>query len=134
MHLPQTIQLSGDFCPYVHTGPNSGKNRHPHIALASLELWIANQCMPEHCPARWLDSPNGRGYATDGEAATSITWAKMNNEDDPMSQPAIPYVWPTDGSSIFPGFGDLYPSDKCTKSAPGKYVTEIAGLGPDCTP
>jgi len=123
----------GDFCPYVHTGPNSGKYRHPHIALAALELWIANQCMPENCPAQWLDSPNGQGYATNGETATSITWSKMDDEEDQMSQPAVPYMWPTDGSGIYPGFDDLYPSDQCTKLAPGQYVTEIAGLGPSCT-
>lgn len=35
----------GDFCPYVHTGDNAGKYRHPHLALAALETWIANQCM-----------------------------------------------------------------------------------------
>lgn len=35
----------GDYCPYIHTGDNSGQYRHPHLALAALELWIANQCM-----------------------------------------------------------------------------------------
>eukprot|EP00586_Coscinodiscus_wailesii_P023498 CAMPEP_0172520002 /NCGR_PEP_ID=MMETSP1066-20121228/291745_1 /TAXON_ID=671091 /ORGANISM="Coscinodiscus wailesii, Strain CCMP2513" /LENGTH=422 /DNA_ID=CAMNT_0013302681 /DNA_START=37 /DNA_END=1306 /DNA_ORIENTATION=- len=114
----------GDFCPYVSTGEHSGLYRHPHLALAALELWIANQCMPSKCPSTWLDSPNGQEYGTNPEKATSITWCEMDNNEDPMAQPAVPYVWPTSGSGIFPGHELLYPAGKTTKQAPGVYVTE----------
>ena len=123
-------KILGDFCPYVHTGANSGKYRHPHLALAALELWIANQCMPEKCLAEWLDSPNGEGYAMDGTKATSITWCDMDDNTDPMAQPSVSYAWPNeDAASLFPGYGQLYPTDECTstKPAPGLYATEFAG-------
>lgn len=55
------------------TSENAGLYRHPHIALAALEIWIANQCMPKKCPSTWLDSPNGQDYATDDTTSTSIT-------------------------------------------------------------
>lgn len=119
----------GDFCPYVHTGENSGLYRHPHLALAALELWIANQCMPDTCSAQWLDSPNGQGYGTDNMKATSITWCEMDNNTDPISQPVVPYVWPNSGSSnsIFPGHSMLY-GDKGSKPSSGLYVTEFVDV------
>merc|ERR1740138_1339753 len=64
----------GDFCPYIHTGEDSGKYRHPHLALAAFELWIANKCNPAKCPTTWLESPNGQGYGIDKMKSTSITW------------------------------------------------------------
>lgn len=125
----------GDFCPYVHTGEDSGQYRHPHLALAALELWIANQCMPDKCAAEWLDSPNGQGYAAEGAKATSITWAETDDNAFPMAQPAVPYAWPNSGEGDFPGLEDLYPSATlgCVKQAPGLYATEFAGSGKACT-
>lgn len=122
----------GDFCPYVVTGDNSGKYRHPHLALAALELWIANQCLPENCPATWLDSPNGQNYAADDLKATSITWAEMADNSDPMAQPALPYAWPNAGDGIYPGHARLY-GDENSKPSPGLYVTEFFDLPPAAT-
>jgi hypothetical protein len=113
----------GDFCPYVHTGENSGKYRHPHIALAALELWIANQCMPDKCMPTWLESPNGQGYGTDGTKSTSITWCEMDNNKDLTAQPLVPYAWPNAGDGIFPGH-ELY-DGMPLKAAPGVYVNEV---------
>merc|ERR1711966_378051 len=73
-------------------------------ALAALELWIANQCLPDDCPSTWLDSPNGQGYGAADDTSTSITWSEMKDNDDPMSQPAVPYVWPNAGDGVYPGF------------------------------
>jgi len=126
----------GDFCPYVHTGENSGKYRHPHIALAALELWIANQCMPDKCASTWLDTPNGEKYGKDPLLSTAITWSEMDDNTDPMSQPKTPYA-PNSGDELYPGLETLYPTNAdngaCAKSAPGLYVTEIAGQGFDCS-
>jgi hypothetical protein len=116
----------GDFCPYVHTGENSGKYRHPHIALAALELWMANQCMPDMCAATWLDSPNGMGYANDDKMSTSITWCEMEDNNDAMSQPLVPYVWPVQGMGVFPGL-ELY-GDEVVKPAPGMYVNALVDV------
>jgi len=117
----------GDFCPYVHTGENSGQYRHPHLALAALELWMANQCMPDQCAAQWLDSPNGKDYGVDNMKATSITWAEMDDNTDSMAQPAVPYVWPNSGSGLYPGHSMLY-GDMGSKKAPGLYVTEFVDV------
>lgn len=123
----------GDFCPYVLTGENSGKYRHPHLALAALELWIANQCLPANCPATWLDSPNGKDYAADDLTATSITWAEMADNSDPMAQPALPYAWPNKGDGIYPGHARLYGAEADSKPSPGLYVTEFVDLPPAAT-
>lgn len=117
----------GDFCPYIHTGENSGQYRHPHLALAALELWIANKCKPEVCPSTWLDSPNGQGYGTDAKTSTSITWSEMEDNEDPMAQPIVPYEWPNSGDGIFPG-KELY-DGLLFKPVPGNYVTKFVAAG-----
>jgi hypothetical protein len=116
----------GDFCPYVHTGENSGKYRHPHLALAALELWIANQCMPDKCSQEWLGSPNGEGYGTDETKATSITWCEMDDNDSLAAQPLVPYEWPSAGNGVFPGH-QLY-DGRPMKAAPGLYVNEVVDI------
>lgn len=117
----------GDFCPYIHTGENSGLYRHPHVALAALELMIANKCKPNVCPTTWLDSPNGKNYGQDKMTSTSITWAEMDNNEDHMAQPALPYKWPNSGKGIYPGH-ELY-GKSMIKPATGQYVTKFVALG-----
>lgn len=117
----------GDFCPYIHTGENSGLYRHPHVALAALELWMANKCKPTKCPSTWLDSPNAKGYGDDKMTSTSITWTEMDDNSDPMAQPCVPYRWPNAGDGIYPGH-ELY-GDLMIKPAPGSYVTQFVGAG-----
>jgi len=120
-----TEDIWGDFCPYVHTGEKAGMYRHPHIALAALELWIANKCMPEKCSSTWLDSPNGQNYGAPN-TSTTITWSAMQDENDPISQPAVPYVWPNSAAGLFPGL-ELY-NGKLIKPAAGSYVMEYVAL------
>lgn len=117
----------GDFCPYIHTGENSGLYRHPHIALAAIELWIANKCNPTKCPPKWLESPAGKNYGKDPKTSTSITWSQMDNNTDPMAQPSVPYSWPNSGDGIYPGH-ELY-GDNMIKPAPGSYVTKYVAAG-----
>ena len=88
--------------------------------------------MPKECDSEWLKSPNGQGYATDNFKATSITWCDMDDNNDPMAQPSVPYDWPNVAGGLFPGREQLYPAGECTKPAPGLYVTELAGTGPEC--
>jgi hypothetical protein len=113
----------GDFCPYVLTGENAGLYRHPHLALAALELWIANQCMPSKCPSKWLDSPDGDGYAKTVKDTTGIVWIEMDDNKDPMAQPALPYQWPNkeEDGSIFPGINALY-GTAASKDGTSPYV------------
>ena len=117
-----------DFCPYIQTGENSGKYKHPHIALASLELWMANKCKPAKCPSTWLDSPNGQGYGADKMTSTSIIWAEMDDNSDPMAQPSVPYLWPNSGDGIFPGKDELY-GGLMIKPTTGSYVTRFVCAG-----
>jgi hypothetical protein len=116
----------GDFCPYIHTGENAGLYRHPHIALAALELWLAHDCNPDACPSTWLDSPNGKGYGADKMTSTSITWTEMDDNNDTMAQPAVPYKWPNSGKGLYPGH-ELY-GDYMAKPAPGSYVTRFVAV------
>ena len=116
----------GDFCPYIHTGENSGLYRHPHVALAAFELWIANKCKPKECPSTWLDSPNAKDYGADAKKSTSITWSEMDDNSDPMAQPIVPYQWPNAGDGIYPGH-ELY-SGLAVKPAAGTYVTKFVLL------
>ena len=64
--------------------------------------------MPDKCASEWLDSPNGQGYAADPMKTTSITWAEMIDNNDPMSQPLVPYAWPNSGDGVYPGLEKLY--------------------------
>ena len=59
---------------------------------------------PDKCAATWLDSLNG----ADPDKTTSITWAEMDDNNNPMAQPAVPYVWPNTESGIYPGHSKLY--------------------------
>ena len=116
----------GDFCPYIHTGENAGLYRHPHVALAAFELWIANKCKPKECPSTWLDSPNAKDYGADAKKSTSITWSEMDDNSDPMAQPIVPYQWPNAGDGIYPGH-ELY-GGLAIKPAAGSYVTKFVLL------
>lgn len=94
-------RIWGDFCPYVHVGANSGKYRHPHIALAAVETFIAHECRPRKCRRRWLK--NNPDYPP--AEPTSITWCQMDADPsgiryDPMAQPSVPYQWPLEAGEI----------------------------------
>lgn len=81
---------SGEFCPYEP----EGRYRHPHIALAALNVYLANMHMPDKCGTTWMSQlPTGVTYPPQG-ADTSVAFPAMENEDDFGSQPALPYVWP----------------------------------------
>jgi hypothetical protein len=115
----------GDFCPYVHTGENAGLYRHPHIALAALELFMANKCNPDKCPSTWLESPNGKDYG-ESMTSTSITWPEMDDNTNPIAQPALPYDWPNAGEGLFPGH-ELY-GGLPVKPTGGSYVTKFVAM------
>jgi hypothetical protein len=83
-----------DWCPYVYNGtlyegPDAGIYRHPHLALASLEQYLANIAIPEKCGLEWnSDYPLSPDSSWD--------WVEMIS-DDPKSQPKTPYAWPVSG-------------------------------------
>jgi hypothetical protein len=118
----------GDFCPYVHTGENSGLYRHPHLALSALQQMIANACMPDLCGTEW--DAGASAYPPAANVSTSITWCEMDNNEDAMAQPAVPYVWPiVSKEGGLPG-PDRYDS---FKPAEGLYVNELVLLSSGTT-
>lgn len=85
--------------------------------------------MPDMCAPQWLDTPNGQGYGSDSTKSTAIVWAEMDNNDDPMAQPMVPYKWPNSESGIYPGHTMLYGESE-SKEAPAPYVIEFVDVNP----
>ena len=48
--------VHNDWCPYIFFGPNRGQYRHPHVAFAAVETWLANKVMPDMCGPTWDDN------------------------------------------------------------------------------
>jgi len=57
----KTADVYNDWCPYIFFGPNRGKYRHPHVAFAAVETWLANKAMPNDCGKTW-DENDGADY------------------------------------------------------------------------
>lgn len=57
----KTADVYNDWCPYIFFGPNRGKYRHPHVAFAAVETWLANKAMPQACGPTW-DENDGADY------------------------------------------------------------------------
>lgn len=88
--------VSNDWCPYIFFGPNRGRYRHPHIAFAAVEVFLANQAVPE-CGATWDDN-DGAGFPATPDTSTAfpVMEAVAGNSDDP-EQPAVNdcgFTWP----------------------------------------
>ncbi|KAL7524180.1 hypothetical protein ACHAWF_000849, partial [Thalassiosira exigua] len=108
--------VNKDWCPYVYFGPNRGKYRHPHIAYAAVEVWLANKVMPDECGPTWDDN-DGKDYPRTPED-NSVAFPKMaevdGHPDDPK-QPALN----DDGGFIWPG-----DEGNKRKAVPGVFVID----------
>uniref|UniRef100_A0A7S4UGS6 Uncharacterized protein n=1 Tax=Ditylum brightwellii TaxID=49249 RepID=A0A7S4UGS6_9STRA len=108
-----------DFCPYVFEGPDAGQYRHPHIAYAALEVYLANQVMPELCGVTWLE--NNPDFLDPDRVTTNIAFPKMDADEGNnkrsvarwLGQPSLPYKYPRGNDRDF-----------MLKAASGEYVTE----------
>eukprot|EP00579_Thalassiosira_antarctica_P028307 CAMPEP_0202028692 /NCGR_PEP_ID=MMETSP0905-20130828/63581_1 /ASSEMBLY_ACC=CAM_ASM_000554 /TAXON_ID=420261 /ORGANISM="Thalassiosira antarctica, Strain CCMP982" /LENGTH=549 /DNA_ID=CAMNT_0048592407 /DNA_START=13 /DNA_END=1663 /DNA_ORIENTATION=+ len=105
-------------CPYVFEGPDAGKYRHPHIALAALEVYLANIAMPEKCSTTWLE--NNPDFLDPDRVTTDTPFPVMSNDEaDPkmvenwLGQPVLPWNYAS---------GDARPG------AEGMYVEDTAKL------
>ena len=83
-------------CPYVYEGPNAGEYRHPHIAYAALEVYLANKYMPDLCSKTWLE--NNPGFLDPTRVTTDTPFPIMSNDNlDPktvehwLGQPVLPW-------------------------------------------
>lgn len=84
------------FCPYVFKGPDAGKYRHPHIAYAALEVYLANKVMPKKCTTNWMI--NNPEFLAESHVSTATPFPVMSTEslddhsiDNWLGQPVIPY-------------------------------------------
>jgi len=84
-----------DFCPYIFEGPDAGKYRHPHIAYAAVEVYLANMVMPDKCGPTWLE--NNPEFLGDDWVATNIEFPTMDSDAMTVagwaSQPSMPYAY-----------------------------------------
>jgi hypothetical protein len=103
-------------CPYVYEGPDAGKYRHPHIALAALEVYLANMVMPEKCKVTWLE--NNPDFLDADRVSTETPFPVMSNDatnPDPttvenwLGQPVLP--WNYTSGDARPGAMGMYAED-----------------------
>merc|ERR1711935_1202859 len=85
-------------CPYVFEGPDAGKYRHPHIAYAALEVYLANMVMPNECSTTWLE--NNPSFLDPDRITTDTPFPVMDNDgfandtvDNWIGQPVLPWSY-----------------------------------------
>lgn len=107
--------VNKDWCPYIFFGPKRGKYRHPHIAFAAVETWLANKVMPDKCGPTWDDNDGATFPYTPDNSVAFPKMAKVPGYPDDPKQPALK----ADGAFIWPG--DEGNKRKATK---GNFVIE----------
>mmetsp|Transcript_21210 Transcript_21210/g.24414 ORF Transcript_21210/g.24414 Transcript_21210/m.24414 type:complete len:380 (+) Transcript_21210:72-1211(+) len=107
-------------CPYVFEGPDAGKYRHPHIAYAALEVYLAHQFMPEKCSMTWLG--NNPDFLDADRLTTETPFPVMDADDADMKsvehwlgQPVLPWTYVSGNTKAFEGLvgTDMYFDDSC---------------------
>lgn len=83
-------------CPYVFEGPDAGKYRHPHIAYAALEVYLAKRIMPDKCKTTWLE--NNPDFLNPDRVTTDTPFPVMSKDDvdattveNWLGQPVLPW-------------------------------------------
>mmetsp|Transcript_55432 Transcript_55432/g.60050 ORF Transcript_55432/g.60050 Transcript_55432/m.60050 type:complete len:476 (+) Transcript_55432:107-1534(+) len=103
-------------CPYVYLGPDAGKYRHPHIALAALEVYLAHRVMPDQCKSTWLE--NNPDFLDADRVTSDTPFPVMSNDEtdnDPttvenwLGQPVLP--WNYTSGAARPGVKAMYAED-----------------------
>mmetsp|Transcript_18151 Transcript_18151/g.27540 ORF Transcript_18151/g.27540 Transcript_18151/m.27540 type:complete len:386 (-) Transcript_18151:104-1261(-) len=95
-------------CPYVFEGPDAGKYRHPHIAYAALEVYLANIAMPDKCAKTWLQ--NNPDFLDLDRITTDTPFPVMSNDSyardtvqNWLGQPVLPWDYASDGPKAVEG-------------------------------
>jgi len=105
-------------CPYVFQGPDAGKYRHPHIAYAALEVFLANKHMPELCFKTWLE--NNPDFLNQERVTTESPFPVMDVDSAGpktvkhwLGQPVLPWNYTSGDAKVFTGLvaTDTYFSD-----------------------
>jgi len=117
-------------CPYVFVGPDAGMYRHPHIALAALEVYLANMAMPDKCKVTWLE--NNPNFLDSDRISSDTPFPVMSNDDaDPKSvenwigQPVLP--WNYTSGDARPGVEGMYAEDSA------KLINNVEDAAPATT-
>mmetsp|Transcript_19219 Transcript_19219/g.18460 ORF Transcript_19219/g.18460 Transcript_19219/m.18460 type:complete len:374 (-) Transcript_19219:223-1344(-) len=94
-------------CPYVFEGPDAGKYRHPHIAYAALEVYLANKVMPSMCKKTWLQN---NPQFLDSVIRSDTPFPTMDGDANGMKtvanwigQPALPWTYDSGDPKTYPG-------------------------------
>jgi len=106
--------VNDDWCPYIFFGPNRGKYRHPHIAFSAVEVFLANQAMPDNCGTNWDDS----NYPAKVDTTAAFPDMKGFDAVDGLMVPEQPTI--KDGKFVYPG-----PDGKKKKPAVGNFATNL---------
>lgn len=96
----QALGFASTFCPYLFAGPDKGRYRRPHVAFASLEVYLANIALPDRCHRTWLQ--NNPSYLDESRVADGLTTDKpfpaMTTDDADrktvanwIGQPVLPW-------------------------------------------
>jgi len=95
-------------CPYVFEGPDAGKYRHPHIAYAALEVYLANKYMPDRCSTTWLK--NNPDFLDQDRISTDTAFPKMSADgagpktvEHWLGQPVVPWSYDSGDAKTTPG-------------------------------
>jgi len=95
-------------CPYVFKGPDAGKYRHPHIAFAALEVYLANMAMPAKCAKTWLE--NNPEFIDPNRVTTDTPFPKMDADkkesksvENWLGQPVLPWNYTSGDAKIVHG-------------------------------
>jgi len=123
--------VNNDWCPYIFFGPNRGQYRHPHIAFAAVETWLANKVMPDKCGPTWDDN-DGKTYPYTPD--NSIAFPKMSSVEGHESDPKQPtitaeggFIWPGDeGCKRKPALGSFVMSKYLTPTTIGVGIPELS--------
>lgn len=107
--------VNKDWCPYIFFGSNRGKYRHPHVAYAAVEVWLAKQVMPNECRETWDDNNPGYPFSNDVAFPQMAMVEQDATENGDPEQPALDEC----GHWIWPG-----PEGTKRKAVPGVFVTD----------
>lgn len=95
-------------CPYVFKGPDAGKYRHPHIAYAALEVYLANKYMPDQCSKTWLE--NNPDFLDPKRVTTDTPFPTMDNDNAGkktvkhwLGQPVLPWKYSSGAAKVVAG-------------------------------
>lgn len=102
-----------DWCPYIFFGPNRGKYRHPHVAFAAVESYIANLVMPDKCGTTWDDS----NFPPTVDTTQAFPYMEDMTDVNGMA-PTQPLI--SNGNWIWPG-----PMGRKKKPAKGLFTFDL---------